>query len=90
MDKLDTLVIDHLIAKLFQPERLNIILGKLTERRSEKAAEVDRRVSDLQSEARTAEDKLKRLYTMVEDGLTNLDDILKDLYVPKTLSELMT
>jgi len=77
MDKLDTLVTDNLIAKLFQPERLNIILGKLTERRSEKATELDRRLSDLQTEARTAEDKLKRLYTMVEDGLTDLDDILK-------------
>lgn len=78
MDKLDTLVTDNLIEKLFQPERLNIILGKLTERRSEKAAEVDRRVADLKAEAQTAEDKLKRLYTMVEDSLTDLDDILKD------------
>lgn len=78
MGKLDTLVTENLIEKLFQPERLNIILGKLSERRSEKAAEVDRRVADLKAEAQTAEDKLKRLYTMVEEGLTDLDDILKD------------
>jgi len=78
MDKLDTLVTENLIEKLFQPERLNIILGKLTDCRSEKAAEVDRRVSSLQTEVQAAEDKLKRLYTMVEDGLTDLDDILKD------------
>jgi site-specific DNA recombinase len=78
MAKLDTLVTENLIERLFQPERLNIILGKLTERRSEKASEIDRRVSALQAEVMTAEDKLKRLYAMVENGLTELDDILKD------------
>jgi hypothetical protein len=30
------------------------------------------------AEISTAEDKLKRLYTMVENDLTDLDDILKD------------
>jgi site-specific DNA recombinase len=78
MDKLDALVTENLIERLFQPERLNIILGKLTDRRSDKASEVERRVSALQAEVATAEDKLKRLYTMVENDLTELDDILKD------------
>lgn len=78
MDKLDTLVTENLIEKLFQPERLNVILGKLTDRRSDKASEIERRVCALQAEFATAEDKLRRLYTMVENGLTELDDILKD------------
>jgi site-specific DNA recombinase len=78
MDKLDTLVTENLIKRLFQPERLNVILGNLADRRSDKASEVDRRVSTLQAEVATAEDKLKRLYTMVENDLTDLDDILKD------------
>jgi site-specific DNA recombinase len=32
----------------------------------------------LQREVTEAEDKLKRLYRLVEDGLTDLDDVLKD------------
>lgn len=78
MDKLDTLVTENLIERLFQPERLNVILGKLADRRSDKASEIDRRVSALQAEVATAEDRLRRLYTMVENDLTDLDDILKD------------
>jgi hypothetical protein len=58
MDKLDALVTENLIARLFQPERLNIILGKLADRRSDKASEIDRRVSALQAEVATAEDRL--------------------------------
>lgn len=44
MKKLDTPVVENLAERLFQPERLKIILGKLAERRSEQAAEVDQRV----------------------------------------------
>ena len=50
MDKLDTLVTENLIERLFQPERLNVILGKLADRRSDNASEIDRRVSALQAE----------------------------------------
>ena len=32
----------------------------------------------LQREVTDADDKLKRLYRLVEDGLTDLDDVLKD------------
>ena len=32
----------------------------------------------LQREVTSAEDKLKRLYRLVEDGLTDLDEVLKD------------
>jgi site-specific DNA recombinase len=77
MNKLDTLVTENLIERLFQPERLNVILGKLADLRSDKASEIDRRVSALQAEVATAEDRLRRLYTMVENELTDLDDILK-------------
>ncbi|WP_309248220.1 recombinase family protein [Bradyrhizobium japonicum] len=78
MAKLDAIVVENLAERLFQPERLKLILGKLAERRSEQAAEVDQRVANLRSELTAAEDKLKRLYAMVENGLTELDDILKD------------
>jgi site-specific DNA recombinase len=78
MDKLDGLVTDHLVEQLFHPERLAGILGSLTARRAEKAESVNRRVMALQREVTDVEDKLKRLYRLVEDGITDLDDVLKD------------
>ena len=78
MDRLDSIVVENLAEQLFQPERLKLILGKLAEQRSEQAVEVDQRVSALRSDLAAAEDKLKRLYAMVENGIAELDDILKD------------
>lgn len=42
------------------------------------AAEVDQRMTALQSDVTEAEAKLKRLYRMVEDGLTERDDLLRE------------
>ena len=78
MDKLDTLVTDQLAERLLQPDRLTALLSSILERRVRQAAEVDQRVAALQSDVSEAEEKLKRLYRMVEDGLTELDDILKE------------
>ena len=78
MDKLDGLVTGRLVEQLFHPERLAAILGSLTARRAEKAESVNRRIMALQREVTDAEDKLKRLYRLVEDGVTDLDDVLKD------------
>jgi site-specific DNA recombinase len=78
MDKLDGLVTDRLVEQLFHPERLAAILGSLTTRRAEKAESANRRILALQREVTDAEDKLKRLYRLVEDGVTDLDDVLKD------------
>jgi hypothetical protein len=63
---------------LFQPERLTAILASVASRRADQANEVGLRVSSLQTAVTDAEEKLKRLYKMVEDGLTDLDDILKE------------
>jgi site-specific DNA recombinase len=78
MDKLDRLVTDHLIEGLFRPERLAAMLASLTARRAEKAESVNRRIMDLQREVTDAEDRLKRLYRLVEDGLSDIDEVLKD------------
>ncbi|XYD06872.1 recombinase family protein [Methylobacterium sp. NMS12] len=78
MGKLDTLVTDHLVSELLQPDRLRATLASLWALRAERSAEVDGRVVALRKEVTAAEDKLKRLYTMVEDGVTDLDDILRD------------
>ena len=78
MDKLDGLVTDHLVERLLHPERLAVLLSSLKARRAEKAESVNKRIMALQRELTDAEDRLKRLYRLVEDGLTELDDVLKD------------
>ncbi len=78
MDKLDTLITDHLIERLFKPERLTEILVSLSLRRAEKSENLNSRLIALQREVTDADEKLKRLYRLVEDGLTDLDEVLKD------------
>ncbi len=78
VDTLDTLVTDRLVERLFQPERLAELLASLCAHRAEKQASVDARATRLQTEVTEAEDKLRRLCKLVEDGLAELDDILKE------------
>ena len=78
MDKLDVLVTDHLIERLFKPDRLGVILSSLASRRVEKAKSLNGRLLALQREATNADEKIKRLYGLVENGLTDLDELLKD------------
>ena len=78
MEKLDRLVSDHLMERLFKPERLAAILASLSARRAEKAESFNSRLITLQLEVADADDKLARLYRLVEDGLTDLDDVLRD------------
>jgi site-specific DNA recombinase len=77
MDKLDGMVTDHLLERLFKPDRIALILASLSSRRSELAAAVNTRMSALQREVVDAEDRLKRLYRLVEDGL-DVDEVLKE------------
>jgi site-specific DNA recombinase len=78
MGKLDALVTDHLLERLFKPKRLALILASLSSRRAEQAAALNTRIVCLQREMIEADDKLKRLYRLVEDGLTDLDEVLQD------------
>jgi hypothetical protein len=78
MGKLDALVTDHLVERLFQPRRLATILASLSSRRTEKAEALSTRITALQWEVSDADEKLKRLYRLVEDGMTDLDEVLKD------------
>ena len=85
MDTLDMLVTDRLVAELRQPDRLRSTLTSLWSQRAEKSAQADGGVAALRGEVLSAEDKLKRLYRMVEEGMTDLNEILKDRL--KTLKE---
>jgi hypothetical protein len=78
MDKLDGLVTDHLVEQLLHPERLAVLLSSLKARRAEKTENENKRVMILQQEATDAQERLKRLYRLVEDGMTDLDDVLKE------------
>ena len=78
MDKLDDLVTKHLMDRLLAPERLESLLVSVAARRAENAAAVNDRISGLQAGADQANERLRRLYKMVEDGLAEMDDLLKD------------
>jgi site-specific DNA recombinase len=78
MDVLDGLVTDALVERLLNPVRLSILLSALVERRAKEPEAVDARLGRLEKEAQEAADRLNRLYRLVEDGLAELDDLLKD------------
>ncbi len=78
LEKLDKLVTTQLIERLFDPERLKAHLGALAARRAEKSAAVEIRIQQLAASAADADERLRRLYKMVENGLADMDDILKD------------
>jgi site-specific DNA recombinase len=78
MDRLDHLVTKHLMDKLLTGERIWELLSTLAMRRAERAASVDSRLAALEREAANAEEKLKRLYKLIEDGVAEMDDLLKE------------
>ncbi len=78
MDRLDDLVTKHLMDKLLTGDRIWELLSTLATRRAERAASVDARLAALEREATNAEEKLKRLYKLIEDGVAEMDDLLKE------------
>jgi len=78
MEKLDQLVTNHVADRILVPDRLEALLQSVADRRQKTDAEVQARVEALKREAGTAEEKLKRLYKLVAEGLTDLDDLLKE------------
>ena len=78
MDRLDDLVIEHVKKRVLEPSRLSDLLTSLKTHRQASDAEVRARLQDLRSEAAKADEKIRRLYKMVEDGMTELDDLLAE------------
>ena len=52
MDTLDSLVTEHLMERLFRPERVAAILASLSSGRAEKSAAVDKRVLNFTERSR--------------------------------------
>ena len=81
MDKLDGLVTDHIVARLLKPERIRALLASLAGRRATQAAAVDQRLAALDREVSESEEKLRRLYRLIEDGHAEMDDMLRERIV---------
>jgi site-specific DNA recombinase len=77
MDRLDQLVTSHIADYLLVPDRVADLLADIVNRRAMAGGEVRDRIDQLSREASTAEDKLRRLYGLVEEGITDLDEVLK-------------
>jgi len=63
---------------MFTPERLAELLSAIAAHRQERTAAVDRRLASLKSQVVDAEDRLKRLYRGIEEGIVELDDLLRE------------
>jgi hypothetical protein len=61
MEKLDRLVTENLMERLFKPERMSALLASLAARRAEKAESLSGRLIALQRQITEAEDKLVRI-----------------------------
>lgn len=75
---LDDVVLTNLKRRLLTPERLTSVLQILADRQSVKTDAVDRRLVSLQREVSDTDERLRRLYRSIEDGIVELDDILRE------------
>jgi site-specific DNA recombinase len=81
MEKLDTLVADHIEKRLLQPQRLEKTLSMVLDRRMERAERRRMHIVDLRKRAAEAgaKLKLKRFFDAIESGVAELSDpMLKD------------
>src|SRR5882757_8691753 len=74
MEKLDSVVAEHVEHRLLQPKRLEQILSRVLDRREELAERRTAHIAELRKRASEAEAKLKRLYYAIEDGIADVSD----------------
>ena len=72
--RLDTLIVENLKERLLNPARMQEIISALIERQSEHDESLQRRKSSLLIDLKEKEDRLKRLYRAIEDGVVDHDD----------------
>jgi site-specific DNA recombinase len=75
--RLDGLIIENVKEHLFSGDRLGRILEALVERQGAKDQAVHERRASLQAEITNRDDRLKRLYRAIEEGIAELDADLK-------------
>lgn len=75
MEAFDTLIAEHLMARLLNRDRLRTVLGRvLDERRARGEQGHEARLAELQPRADEAQRRLKRLLAAVESGVLDPDD----------------
>jgi site-specific DNA recombinase len=74
MERLDTLVADHIERRLLQPARLEQILSSVLHRREERAQRRATHIAELRKRVTEVDAKLKRLYDAFENGVADLAD----------------
>jgi site-specific DNA recombinase len=75
---LDGIVVSNLKQRLLTPDRLAALLRSLADRQATKTEAVDRRLLGLQREVTDCDERLRRLYRSIEDGIVELDDMLRE------------
>jgi len=76
MEKLDSVVAEHIEHRLLQPKRLEEVLSAVLHRRKERAERRTAHIAELRKRATEAEAKLKRLYDAIENGIADVSDPL--------------
>ena len=76
MEKLDSVVAEHIEQRLLQPKRLEEVLSAVLYRRKERAERRTTHIAELRKRASEAEAKLKRLYDAIENGVADVSDPL--------------
>lgn len=74
MDKVDELVINAVEEKVFQPERLSVILETMTERTDATRLQLEAEIGRQRIAAGEAQARLDRLYDAIEAGVAELHD----------------
>jgi site-specific DNA recombinase len=74
MEKLDSVVAEHIEHRLLQPKRLEEVLSAVLHRRKERAERRTTHIAELRKRAAEAEAKLKRLYDAIENGIADVSD----------------
>lgn len=79
MDRLDNAVTERLADQLLTPERMQSLLSGLMDRQTARDADHAQRLTMLRGKLSDAEDRLKRLYQAIENGIADqADPTLKD------------
>ena len=80
MPLLDDLVVHAVNSQLLRPERLAVLLEDLMARQTERAGAIDARMAELKKKADDADERLRRLYKLVEDGYAEMDEPLRQRF----------
>ena len=86
MEKLDSVVAEHIEQRLLQPKRLEEVLSAVLHRRKERAERRTTHIAELRKRATEAEAKLKRLYDAIENGIADVSDPMLKERMPELKS----